>query len=159
MIVYVDVIFLENLILDSIILLATGIICNRKISVFKIAVASIIGSLYTIFSWFIKKDFIIFKIIISLILVLISFGFDSRKSFLKNLGVFYLTSITFGGSAFLLMFSINPEKLKFSSGHFLGFYPIKIAIVRWNIRLFLNYYSSKKSFKKILKIMWYRNFL
>ena len=158
MIVYVDVIFLENLILDSIILLATGIICNRKIKIFKIAVASTIGSLYTIFSWFIKKDFIIFKIIISFILVLISFGFDSR-SFLKNLGVFYLTSITFGGSAFLLMFSINPEKLKFSSGHFWGLYPIKIAIIRRNIRFFLNYYSSKKSFKKILKIMWYRNFL
>ena len=138
MIIYVDVIFLENFILDFIILLATSIISNNKIKIFRLILASLIGSIYTIVSFIFRVNNFILKIIISFLIVFICFGFKNKKSFLKNLGVFYLTSITFGGSSFLFMFLVNPNKIHFNSGYFSGTYPIEMAIIRRNFWIYFD---------------------
>lgn len=151
MIVYVDVIFFENLILDFIILLATGVICNRKIHIFRIILASFIGSTYTIGIFILGLDNIILKIIMSFLIIFISFGFNSKKGFLKNIGVFYLTSITFGGAAFMFMFSVNPKEIIFNSGAFIGLYPIKMALIGGIFGFFLIVIVGKSLKKKFLK--------
>ena len=143
MVIYVDIVFLENLILDFIILLATSIISNNKIHLFRMILASLIGSIYTIISFILEINSLILKIIVSFLIIFICFGFRSKKKFLKNLGVFYLTSITFGGSSFMLLFLVNPNKVNFNFGYFSGIYPIEMAIFRWNIWFFLNNKSSK----------------
>ena len=149
MVIYVDIVFLENLILDFIILLATSIISNNKIRLFRILLASIIGSIYTISSFILEINNFILKIIISFLIIFICFGFKSKKQFMKNLGVFYLTSITFGGSSFMFLFLVNPNKVSFNSGYFSGIYPIEMAIFRWNIWFFLNNKGSKIIKKEI----------
>ena len=90
MIIYVDVIFLENLILDFIILLATSIIVNNKLKIKRLILGSIVGGIYTIYT-LISNDNLFLKIISSLIIVFISFEYKNKKYFLKTLGVFYLT--------------------------------------------------------------------
>ena len=128
MIIYVDVLFVENLILDFIIILATEIICNIKFRFWKTLLGSSVGSLLTIFSTLTNINRFIFKILISFVIVFIVFGFKTKKKFVKILSVFYLTTITFGGASFLLMFSVNPKEILYNAGHFLGIYPVKMAI-------------------------------
>ena len=132
MIIYVDVLFLENFFLDFIILLATGIICNNKIKVLKIVLASLIGSFFTIFNLMTNWNQMFLKPFISIIVLLIAFGWIKLKKFIKNLGVFYLTTITFGGASFMFLFLIKPEKIVYQTGHFLGYYPVQMSILRWN---------------------------
>ena len=152
MIIYVDVIFLENLILDFIILLATSIIVNNKLKIKRLILGSIVGGIYTIYT-LISNDNLFLKIISSLIIVFISFGYKNKKYFLKTLGVFYLTSITFGGGSFMFMFLVNPQKINYSSGIFKGIYPIEMTILRCNFRLFVNNRCSKITKKEVFKNM------
>lgn len=113
MIVYVDISFFENLILDFIILLATAIISNNKICFKRLILSSIIGSIYTVGSFIIGINNILLKFVISLLIIWISFGFKSKKRFLKNLGVFYLTSLTFGRKFIYVFIFSKSEQTKF----------------------------------------------
>ena len=152
MVVYVDVVFLENLILDFIILLAVSIICNRKIHLFRMFLASFLGGVYTIFCLILKNDFLVLRIIVSIFMILINFGFVNKKIFLKSLGVFYLTAITFAGSAFMFLFSINPKEIIYNCGHFVGLYPVKTAIVGGIFGFFIIVPVIKNLKNKFLKM-------
>lgn len=132
MTVYVDVVLLENISMNYIILLATSLIGNRKISFLKVLMASFIGGLYSIVNYVIDISLfanMIFKIIISIIMIQIAFSNRNFKTFFKQLMLFYLVSLTFGGAAFMLLFFINPSGIIFENGHLVGTYPIKIAIL------------------------------
>ena len=131
MTIYIDVVFLENVILNFIILLATCVILKRKSGFFKILISSSIGSIYSIFSYvfIVNKLFDIFlKFIVSSCMIFIVFKEKKLKNFFRDLGVFYLTSLVFGGSSFMLLFWVKPESIIFNSGHFEGLYPVKMAI-------------------------------
>lgn len=132
MTIYVDVVFIENLLLNYIILCATAIIGKSKIHIFKFLLASSFGSLYAILNYVISlsnfENFLL-KLFISSFMILISFDNKKIKVFFKNLIMFYLTSFTFGGAAFMLLFFVKPENVIFENGHFIGTYPIKITIL------------------------------
>ena len=131
MTIYVDIVFLENLLLNYIILLATAIIGKSKIKFFKFFLASSFGSLYAILNYIINLNLFtnfLLKLFISIFMILLSFENKKMKIFFKNLIMFYLTSFTFGGAAFMLLFFISPESVIYENGHFIGTYPIKIAI-------------------------------
>lgn len=151
MIIYVDIIFLENLILDFIILLATFIISNNKIHLKRLILGSLFSSLSTVVLLIFSINSAFIKIINSVIVILICFGYKNKKTFLKNLGVFYLTTITFGGSSFMFMFLVNPNKINYSSGSFHGKYAIEMTLLRNNIWIFLNSNCSKIIKKEIFK--------
>ena len=131
MTIYIDIVFLENLLLNYIILLATAIIGKSKIKFFKFFLASSFGSLYAILNYIINLNLFtnfLLKLFISIFMILLSFENKKMKIFFKNLIMFYLTSFTFGGAAFMLLFFISPESVIYENGHFIGTYPIKIAI-------------------------------
>ena len=131
MTIYVDVVFMENLLINYIILCATAIIGKTKIHIFKFILASCFGSLYAILNYIINlttfENFLL-KLFISVFMILVSFENKKIKTFLKNLLMFYLTSFTFGGVAFMLLFFVSPESVVYENGHFIGIYPMKIAV-------------------------------
>ena len=134
MTIYIDVILLENMFMNSIIIIATCIILRSKIHLLRILLSSFIGSIYAILTYItnIDKSFIL-KIILSLVIVLLAFKPQSRKSFLKHLIIFYLTSFTFGGAAFALIYLINPIKIE----------PVKIALIGGILGFTILVYSFK----------------
>ena len=62
---------------------------------------SILGGLYTTISYVLGFENILGSILMSLLMIWVSFGYQSRKNFWKRLLVFYLVSITFGGASLL----------------------------------------------------------
>ena len=103
--IYLDVVFLENYIMNYIIIFSTAIISRAKISNFRIGMASIIASFYSIFNYFFylrnSQSFFI-KFIFSFFIIIIAFGKSKFKTFFKQLILFYLVSFTFGGFSFIL---------------------------------------------------------
>ena len=132
MTIYLDIVLFENIILNYIILLSTAIISKAKISTLKIFMSSLIGGIFSILNYIVNIDNIcgvILKIGISIIMILITFQDYKLKKFIKELMFFYLTSFTFGGIAFMLLFFISPNNLIMENNHFIGTYPIKIAVL------------------------------
>ena len=131
MTLYVDIIFLENLIMNSIIILATGIILKNTQRIWRNLVSSGIGAIYAILIYtsnFKLYSNIILKVILSVVIVYIAFKPANIRSFLKHIIIFYLTSFTFGGVAFALLYFVRPQDILFQNGVLIGTYPIKMIL-------------------------------
>ena len=131
MTLYVDIIFLENIIMNSIILLATAIIMKAQIKIWRILVSSIIGSIYAIIIYVSNIEIysnVFLKLLLSVVIVYIAFKPPNIKSFFKHIVIFYLTSFTFGGVAFALLYFVSPQDILYQDGVFIGTYPIKMIL-------------------------------
>ena len=136
MTIYLDIVFLENIVLNYIILLATAIISKSNINIKRILIASAIGGIYAILNYIINFKFIfniIIKIIISICIVLIAFKNYKIKHVIKQLIFFYLVSFTFGGIAFMLLFFISPQNIIMNGTNLVGTYPLKITVLAGGI--------------------------
>ena len=144
MTIYIDIILLENIFMNYIILYATAIITKIKPNPIRILISSVIGAIYaviTVLNIFEFYSTIIFKIIISFLLVGIAFETKNIKTLLKYILLFYLTSFTFGGVAFALLYFVSPQKILMQNGVLIGTYPIKIILAGGIVRIYNNNYS------------------
>ena len=132
MIIYVDVVLLENIVMNYIILMATGIIVKAKRSAIRIFLASLMGAVYAIVSLMNMLEMyasIYMKILLSVVMVYISFKPRTWKILIKEILIFYVTSFVFGGCAFCLLYVIRPQDIFMRNGVYTGTYPIKIALL------------------------------
>ncbi len=132
MTLYVDIIFLENIFMNCIILLATGIILKDQTRIIRNLIASVIGSIYAIIIYVSNIEIysnVFLKLILSFVIVYIAFKPLNIKSLFKHIVIFYLTSFTFGGVAFALLYFVRPQDILYENGVLIGTYPIKIILI------------------------------
>lgn len=132
MTIYIDVVFIENLIMNYIILFATSIIIKIKVKYIRLILASILGAIYSIIAYMSILEMyssVILKIILSVIIVYISYNPQNVKNMWKYLVIFYMTSFVFGGAAFALIYIVKPQDILMKNGLFLGTYPLKTIIL------------------------------
>lgn len=132
MTIYLDVVFIENIIMNYIILYGTAIIAKVIPKHTRLIIASTIGALYAILAYMsILKVYscFILKIILSIIIIYIAFNPQNVKKLLKQLLLFYLTSFVFGGAAFFLIYIVKPQDIIMRNGVYVGTYPLKIAFL------------------------------
>lgn len=115
--IYLDLVMILNFAFDFILLLSVSIVLRRNVSIYKIILASFIGGL-SIFLLFIKINNIelfVLKLIISIIMTLIAFGYKSIKYTFRNLIYLYMSSIILGGFLYYLNneFSLKQNGLVF----------------------------------------------
>lgn len=132
MIVYLDIVFFENVLMNYIIIFATGVVLKTECKKLRIFVASVVGALYTIAMYLnilpIYSNFAM-KILLSIAIVFIAFKPTSLKKLAKDLLIFYFVSFVFGGCVFALMYFFKPQMAEIRNGVFVGSYPIKIALI------------------------------
>ena len=130
--IYIDVVLVENLIMNYIILLATGIIMKIKIKHLRLIISSLIGAIYTILTYVITiqiySNFLL-KFILSMMIIYVAYNPPNVKKMWKYLIVFYLTSFVFGGAAFALIYIVKPQDILMKNGLFLGTYPLKNVVL------------------------------
>ena len=118
--------------MNYIILLATGLILKIKIKHLRLILGSLLGAIYTIVAYTgfleIYSSFIL-KIVLSVIIVYISYNPQSLKKMCKEILFFYLTSFVFGGAAFALIYIVKPQDILMKNGLFLGTYPLKTVML------------------------------
>lgn len=153
MVVYADVVFIENLIINYVILYVTTLIKHIKISNFKILLSSICGSLYAVISISIG-DNIVCKLILSILMVFIIYPTKKIKKFLEVLVSFYLISITAGGAAIAILYLTNNYTIDAVNGVSIVNFPILISAIGLILGIFLimntiNNLKSKISKKDI----------
>ena len=132
MTVYLDVIFLENIVINYIILYVTGLISKSKIKQNKLLLGALIGAIYSIIYYLLKlkiySSFII-KIILSIVIIYVSFNSNNYKDLLKKVLLFYLTSFVFGGATIAIIYMANSQNITILNGVLVGNYTIKTILI------------------------------
>ena len=146
MTVYIDIILLENLCMNYIILFATAYIMKIKISHIRIIASSSIGAVYSIMLYMQILPIyssIFMKIILSVVMVYISYAPKSVKIAIHQLIIFYLISFAFGGCAFALLYFVKPQDIFIKNGVYIGTYPLKIALLGGIVGFIITYIAFK----------------
>lgn len=102
--IYIDLIIFLNFMFDFILLLVTNIILKRNASLRRITLGSLVGgfTLLVLFIPLTTSTLFLLKIVLSILIVLTTFGYKDLKYFLTNLFYFYLVSIILGGFMYYL---------------------------------------------------------
>ena len=108
MIVYIDLVFLINFIMDFYILSSVKFLLRLNTKLIRIMLGSLIGSLSLLLLFFKLNTLTLnlIKIIISIFMVFISFG---KSKFFNKLFYLYIVSIVLGGSLYLINDSLGYE--------------------------------------------------
>ncbi len=115
--IYVDLVLLLNFGFDLLLLFGVGILLRRQTTLKRLVLGALLGSV-TIFSMFVSvSSFMLFfiKILISIGMVLVTFGYHDIKYTCRNLFFLYTSSILLGGFLYFLNleFSYKNEGLVF----------------------------------------------
>lgn len=140
--------------MNSIIIFATAIILKKEIKITRILIGSTIGATYACLYYVSNMKIyssVILKIILSLAIVYIAFNSKVLKNFLKEVLIFYLTSFTFGGVTFALLYFISPGDILFQNGTLVGIYPMKMILIGGLIGFLIIIISFKSIKNKIAK--------
>lgn len=135
MTVYIDLVCIINFIYDFLILLTVSFTLKRNRKIYYYILSSLIGVL-SIFLLFLKINNIVLfllKILISIIMVIVAFGYKSIKYTISNIIYFYMTSIILAGFLYL----INGNNSNFNLNYI-------VLLIVGPIILFIYYKSNKK---------------
>lgn len=135
MTIYLDVVFIENVCMNSIILFATGLVIKAKCKFLRIIASGTIGALYVIGKYLGNNSIfsnIFVQIGLSIAMIYIAFMPNNLKSLFKYIVIFYLTSFVFGGCAFALLYYIKPQEILYNNGQLTRNIPNKNCIFRSN---------------------------
>lgn len=129
---YLDVIWLDNLIMNFIILWVTLKFSKNKDSIWRLWLSSAIGAFYAV-ALFIPGFGILqkfpLKIALSLVMLIVAFKLRTFKDFFKLLGFFYVVTFVFGGAALGLYYFTN-DVISIEKGAFIiKNYPIKNLVM------------------------------
>ena len=158
MTVYLDIVFLENIIINYIIIYTTGIISKAKIKQLKIFIGATIGAVYSIIYYILKLKIysnIIVKIILSIVIIYISFNPKNIKELSKQTLLFYLISFVFGGASIAIIYMTNTHNITIQNGVLVGNYTIKtiligIVVAHFTIIIAYNIIKTKISKKDLI---------
>lgn len=154
MTIYIDVIIVENLIMNYIILYATGTISKIKISYLRIFCSSLIGAIYAVTEYTFKLNIysnIIVKTILSVIIIYVAFNPQNIKNMCKQLIIFYVTTFTFGGIATYLIYVLKPQNIIIKNGMYVGTYVLKVIFIGAIIGTIILFIAFKQVKNKITK--------
>ena len=140
--VYLDLVMFINFFLDFLLLLGVCILLKRNVKLGKIIFGAFIGGL-SILILFLKMNSIelfLFKFVISVVMILVSFGYKSFKYTFMNLLYLYVLSIFLGGFLYFLndQFSITMLFIVLISPVVIYFY---VKMIKSFKASYSNYYS------------------
>jgi len=99
--IYLDVIWLLNFLFDSLLLYLTGILLKKKIIHWRILLGGLIGSLIILFSITPLSPYTnhpISKLLFSIVMVAMAFGYKRFRTYIQALMIFYLATFLIGGT-------------------------------------------------------------
>lgn len=98
--IYIDLFFLFNVIMDSIIVTGVSLLLRRKISIIRIILSSLIGGFSSLFLFTSINDLVI-EIISVIIMTVVAFGYVDIRYFFRNIFYMYILSVLLGGILYL----------------------------------------------------------
>lgn len=111
MVVYLDVLLLENFLINLFLLRTTVQTIRKRTSTLRLVTASALGSLYVItvvIPWLQIFTATFFKIAMAFIMIFVALGYKDLVALVKGVGIFILYSMLLAGVAFYFAIQDNP---------------------------------------------------
>lgn len=140
MTVYIDVIFLENLIINYIILYATSIIAKVKIKQYRVLLGSAVGAIYSVVYYIVNLEWFVLagvKIVLSIVIIYISFNSKNFKNLIRDIIFFYLISFIFAGASLAVIYMVNSHNINIHNGVIIGEYTLRTILIGIIISFFI----------------------
>ena len=146
--VYLDLVIIVNFVFDLILLISVNYILRRNVKWWRLGLGSLVGAL-TLFIMFFKISnlvMLLFKFMVSLLMLIVTFGYHDFKYFRKNVLYFYLVSMLMGGGIYFLkgQFSYSNNGLVFKKNSLQISYGIVILL---SLIVYFKYMISFKGLK------------
>lgn len=112
--IYVDILIGTNIIINYFILLAVAKFTKILPHTFRMICGSVLGALCSIVILLPEIPFALnmaLKLSISVGIILVTFGYNNIKSFLKNISLFFLISFCFCGVMLFIWFMFTPQNV------------------------------------------------
>ncbi len=154
MTVYLDIIFLENIVINYILLYVTGVISKSQIIQRRLLLGALFGATYSIIYYLFKLKIyssFITKIVLSIVIIYVSFNSSNLKDLLKKVLLFYLASFVFGGATIAIIYMVNSQNITILNGVLVGNYTIKTILIGIIIAYFTVIFAFKIIKSKISK--------
>ena len=140
MTIYLDYIFIENLLIDYILLYETGCVSKTEFKNRDLLISSIIASIYIVLMMYFNIDqleLVVCKMLLVIIMIYISFKPNNFSKYLKYISIFLLVNVVNVGSVIVITTVFNLSKvtgiLKIII-YGISFIVAKILMLRmWNI--------------------------
>lgn len=132
MTVYVDVLFALNFFITYLLLLLTKALAKRETKTLRLILSAFLGGLYSLvifaesLMWLVS---LFGKFFVSVILVLVAFGFKRGAVFLKTLLIFYFSNLVFIGVIIGVWLIFKPEGVAINNGTAYFDIPVRILIL------------------------------
>ena len=107
--VYLDLIYIVNLIFDFVLLFLVSYFLKRRIKLYRILFGALVGSFSVIFLFLPLSNIslLFLKIITSILMLITTFGYKSKEYFKKNFIYLYIISIIMGGILYFLITNLK----------------------------------------------------
>lgn len=132
MTVYIDVLLLENIAINFVILAVTSHFSRAKASIGRLMLGALVGAVYVVVAFcpgFETFFTLIAKILLSLVIVSVTFWPEKVYEFIRVTMIFYLVSFVFGGAAFGLFYFLNVEGSLYNGVYYINNFPLKTLII------------------------------
>ena len=118
-IIYIDVLICINIIINYFVLLAVIKFLNLNIKRIRIILASFVGSFYSLLILLPTINFFLslcLKLIMSVTIIILAFGFLNLRLMLKATSTFYLINFLFAGIIFFIWYFLSPKGIFIKNG-------------------------------------------
>ena len=135
--IYLDVLILLNVVINYMILAVTARFSRIKTSSLRLFLGALVGALYVIFIFLPDMKIytsVLAKILLSFIIVAISYKTGKLISFFKTLALFYITTFIFAGAGFALLY-FNSEAVMVKNGVMMIDPSLSFLYTKWTLVL------------------------
>ena len=111
--IYLDLLMTINFFFDFLLLLFVSLLLKRQVKISKIIHGAFIGGLSIVFLFMKLNNLELFfyKFIISILMILITFGYKNIKYTITNVGYLYIVSLFLGGALYFINNSFSYKRI------------------------------------------------
>jgi len=157
LVIYGDLVWLLNLLMDFLIIQLTGLVLKRNVSIFRSLIGAFLGSIvvlltFTPYAYVVGSPFM--KILLSFFIVFSAFGRQRIITFLQIISIFYFSTFLLGGALLGLHYLFNANSNNLTKSSFYGD-PVSWYFVLGMIPIVIFY--ARKSIHQIAFTKWKLN--
>lgn len=132
MVIYGDILFILNMIIDYLLLGLTAVVAKRDLGLLRRIIASLMGGLSSFYIFVESENIVIdllFRLTVAIIMILTVFGFKNIRILIKSLFIYYSFSVFLSGVSILLSNVIKTNVIEINNTYFyIGISPIILII-------------------------------
>ena len=150
MTIYLDVVFIENLVMNLSIILSEAVLLNSLNKLVRKICSALIATAYYILTLIFPKT-TYFQILVGILIILIAFRPKSLQLLVKQTFLFYFINFVFAGTSFALMCTFTKDKCSIFKGGVVGNFNVFKVFLAGIIAIIMLIYFFRKRSKPVFK--------